>query len=144
MIIKDLCTIVNDSKKSGLKYRNSRFQQIMEYFQFNMYLNEVYDLKSMAEYFGFSKKHLIKLFKENLGMTPYQYLISKKMQRAEEILCNTDLPVKTIASMLNYDSYSFMRLFKQRTGMTPSQYRKALVSGVKPLYNYTDDIHKND
>ncbi len=144
VLIRDLCSIMNRGYGQEKENNNIRFQQIIEYFHENPYLNEVHDLKSMAEFFGLSEKYLIRLFKKNVGISPCQYLISKKIQKAEEMLCNTDLPIKTIASMLNYDSYYFMRLFKKKTGMSPSQYRKTIVPNVKILINYTDDIHKND
>ena len=61
-----------------------------------------------------------------------QFLIDKKMMRAEEMLSDTTLSVKQIAAKLNYDYYYFMRLFKKRTGMSPTKFRKSIIPNWKP------------
>lgn len=112
--------------------KDKRFQPIMDYFRQNPYYNEITDVKSMADYFGYSEKYLIKLFKKNTGKSPMQFLIDKKMMRAEEMLSDTTLSVKQIAAKLNYDYYYFMRLFKKRTGMSPTKFRKSIIPNWKP------------
>ena len=111
--------------------KDKRFQPIMDYFRQNPYYNEITDVKSMAEYFGYSEKYLIKLFKKNTGKSPMQFLIDKKMIRAEEMLSDTTLTVKQIAAKLHYDYYYFMRLFKKRTGMSPTKFRKSVIPNWK-------------
>lgn len=119
--------------------KDKRFQPIMDYFSQNPYFNEVKDVKTMAEFFGYSERYLIYLFKKNIGISPLQYLITKKMQRAQELLANTDMTIKGIASVLHYDYYYFMRLFRKTTGMSPTQYRKAVI----PDWNSRLSEHEN-
>ena len=104
--------------------KDSRFQQVVEYFHSNPNLNEINDLKSMARFFGYNEKYFIRLFKKYVGKSPMQYLINCKINRAQLMLVNTDMTVKAIALSLNYDSYYFLKLFKKHVGMTPNQYRK--------------------
>ena len=111
--------------------KDKKFQPIMDYFNHNPYYNEFTDVKSMAEFFEYSEKYLIKLFKKNTGTTPMQYFIDKKMMRAEEMLSDTTLSVKEIAEKLNYDYYYFLRLFKKRTGISPTKFRKSVIPNWK-------------
>ena len=85
----------------------------------------------MADFFGYSEKYLIRLFKRNTGRRPMQFFIDKKIKRAEEMLSNTNLSVKQIAEMLHYDYYYFMRLFKKRTGVSPTKFRKFVIPNWK-------------
>ena len=111
--------------------KDKRFQPIMAYFKQNPFYNEISDIKSMATFFGYSEKYLIKLFKKNTGKSPLQFLIDKKMLRAEEMLSDTTLSVKQIAEKLNYDYYYVMRLFKKKTGMSPTEFRKFVIPNWK-------------
>lgn len=124
-LLRDLWVTVTTKKRHTRK--DERFQPILDYFHQNPYYNEVHDLKSMAEFFGFSEKYLIRLFKRNTGQSPLQYLTGKKIQRAQEMLADTDMTVKAIATTLHYDYYYFMRLFRKKTGMTPNQFRNTIV-----------------
>ena len=89
----------------------------------------------MAEFFGYSEKYLIRLFKRNTGQSPLQYLITKKIQRAQEMLANSDMTVKAIAATLHYDYYYFLRLFRKKTGMTPNQFRKMIIPDFTTFIN---------
>lgn len=124
-LLRDLCTL--GAERAAPQCKDKRFQPIMDYFHHNPYYNEVKDVRSMAEFFGYSEKYLISLFKRNTGQSPLQYLTAKKMQRAEEMLADTDMTVKGVAASLHYDYYYFMRLFRKSTGMSPTQFRKTVI-----------------
>lgn len=66
-----------------------------------------------------------KAFKAHAGLSPGQYFIQLKIERAKNLLDDPNVPVKYIAGDLRFESYFyFCRLFKKRTGMTPSEYRR--------------------
>ena len=132
-IIRDLWSIVTFGNEPVRK--DIRFQPVLDYFHNNPYYNEVCDLKSMAEFFGYSEKYLIRLFKRNTGQSPLQYLTTKKIQRAQEMLTNSNMTVKAIAATLHYDYYYFLRLFRKKTGMTPNQFRKSIVPDFTSFIN---------
>ncbi len=113
---------------------DSRFQPIMDYFHNTPYCNEFTNGKTMAEFFGYSEKYLIRLFKRNTGMSPKQFLISQKVLRAQRLLAMTDQTVRAIAAVLNYDYYYFMRIFRKTTGMSPTQFRKSVTPEWRRLY----------
>lgn len=71
-----------------------------------------------------SKDHFIRLFKQEMQITPTLFIVRKKIERAQLLLLTTNLSVKDIAYNLSFNNVSyFNRLFKRYTGTTPMQYR---------------------
>jgi AraC-like DNA-binding protein len=99
-------------------------QQAVAYIDSNIYSDISLDL--MAEHFGITKMHIIRVFKRKFGITPMQYLIDKKISVAKSLLCGTVMPIKEIASLLRYsNTQHFSSSFKTATGITPNKYRQA-------------------
>jgi AraC-like DNA-binding protein len=66
-----------------------------------------------------------KKFKEYTGISPAQYQINLRINKAKELLITTNKTLKEIAQTLGFDSSDyFFRLFKQKTGVTPSDFRE--------------------
>jgi AraC-like DNA-binding protein len=66
------------------------------------------------------------LFKECLGVAPMKYVQRCRLKRAQELLCDKDLPISEIAARLKfYDQFHFSKVFKASFGISPSQYRHA-------------------
>ena len=79
------------------------------------------DLANVA---GVSEAHLHDLFREAAGVSPMDYVIQLRLQRAMELLVAGGMPVGKIAEQCGFVSpYYFSRLFKKRMGMTPGEYR---------------------
>jgi AraC-like DNA-binding protein len=73
---------------------------------------------------GLSTFHFIRAFHEAVGQTPHQYLRSKRVDRAKELLVTTPLPVTEICDQIGFRSLgSFSSLFRRVTGETPAAYR---------------------
>lgn len=73
-----------------------------------------------------STNHFIRLFKKEIGMTPAQFIIYKKMMRAKMALASESVSVSEIAYSLGYDDASyFTRLFKRHIGKSPQQFRQS-------------------
>jgi AraC family transcriptional regulator len=73
---------------------------------------------------GYSKYHVIRIFKEETGCSPWQYVIERRLERARELLLGTRLSVKEIATQLGFNTPDyFARLFAKQNGVTPSRYR---------------------
>lgn len=59
------------------------------------------------------------------GVGPKELIIQLRIQRAQSLLADTDLPVQRIASLTGYDDAAyFSRLFTKKTGSSPSQFRR--------------------
>lgn len=88
--------------------------------------NDVYRLA------GFSPPIVIEQFKKHTGKTVVEYLKSIKMNKACELLKDTDTPIIEISNILGYTSLShFNRTFKDCLGITPAKYRKSKQSDNK-------------
>ena len=74
------------------------------------------------------KDYLRKLFLNQTGMTPLQYLIHRRLSNAQQLLENQQelrLSLKEIAFMSGFDDYYyFSRVFKQRFGLSPNVWRQ--------------------
>lgn len=81
-------------------------------------------LDELAEQLFFSKEHLIREFRKEYRVTPYEYALSRKLQLAKDLLINTNFSVSQIAARLDFcDSHYFTNFFRSRTGVSPRVYR---------------------
>ena len=82
------------------------------------------NLKEIAALSGVSEAYFRKLFSEQFGCTPLQFLIEKRVQKAEKLLLETDLPLDEIEKVCGFQSHGyFLRQFQRLTGKTPNQMR---------------------
>ncbi len=85
-----------------------------------------------SEQAGLSAPRLRVLFKQVTGLSPKQYQLEARMERATRLLSDSALPVSAIAEQAGYDSiYHFSRQFKRMRGASPSQYRAASATSKK-------------
>ena len=82
------------------------------------------DLQELADNLFISRAHLIRLFKQHKGVTPYQFLLNEKIKIAKALLSTTEMSVKSISDKLCFaDEHYFSHLFKQKTGLSPLKYK---------------------
>jgi AraC family transcriptional regulator len=63
-------------------------------------------------------------FRATMGISPYAYVITRRVEQACSLLCKTDLPISEIALLLGFSSQShFTTMFRRIQGMTPQAYR---------------------
>jgi AraC-like DNA-binding protein len=88
------------------------------------------DVPSIACQIGISASRLNDMFKKYTGMTPYQYFIQIKINKAESLLGDEDISVQYAAAKLGFeDPYYFSRLFKNKTGISPSKWHDFITAG---------------
>ena len=81
-------------------------------------------MEDLAKDLGLSYSRFRALFKSHTGVSPQQYLISIRINKASELLRHTDLSINEISERTGFaSSYYFSRLFKQKTGHSPSAYK---------------------
>ncbi len=92
----------------------------------NTQITQSFDLSRLCRHISKSESRTIKLFKNAYGITPYAYVLGKKIDLAKKLLINTNLSVKQIAQKLCFtDEYYFSNIFKTKVGVSPSAYRKS-------------------
>lgn len=81
-------------------------------------------LQDVVRYTGYSQSHLSALFKSQAHTSPLAYFNRLKIERACQLLTDTDLNINQICHKVGiHDPYYFSRLFKQLTGQSPKAYR---------------------
>ena len=74
---------------------------------------------------GVSPNHLVQLFTRETGLSPHQYLIRQRLDRAKELLRHSDVPVTQLALDLGFSSSQhFAKTFKQLAGASAMEYRR--------------------
>lgn len=87
-------------------------------------------LQSVAKLLFVNKAYLSHLFKQELGISFIDYLVTVKMERAKYLLCYSGDKIYEISRRLGYgDTEYFSRVFKQSVGKTPTEYRNESQGG---------------
>lgn len=87
--------------------------------------NENISLNMLAEQFYMHPNYLSRLFKEKTGENFVEYLTEVRMQKAQELLRDSEYKIIEICGMVGYDNpRSFSKAFKHFTGMTPRECRE--------------------
>ena len=95
----------------------------MEYMRQSLGDHEL-TMSLLSEKLGVSSAVLSQKFKSQTDISPSDYLTSLRMNRAKQLLKETDMLVKDVADAVGYeDEHVFMRRFKKYTGQTPGGYR---------------------
>jgi AraC-like DNA-binding protein len=93
-------------------------QRICEYIE--SHLDEKIGLELLATMAGHSIPHFVRAFHQSVGMPPHGYLLSRRLERAERMLRETELPLSEIAATTGFSDQSHLaRHFRRRTGMSP-------------------------
>ncbi len=117
----DFASKMNSLRKDVLfsKHIIRCFDYILEH------LNESITIRQIAEHLHLNETYLSKLFKKETGSTIGEYIQSKKIEVAENMLKYSDYSCVDIANYLAFSSHSyFIQVFKKHTSLTPNIYRK--------------------
>jgi len=124
MLQQLLLDLHHDNSTSHFSEPQRRLQRLLT--MLNQHPQEWWTVKNMAEFCNISENYLRRLFLEQTGMSPKEYVEQMKMRQAVELLTGTNLQVNEIATRLGYaDPYHFNRRFAARTGLPPGRYRQS-------------------
>lgn len=91
------------------------------------HITELVKIERMVQLIFRSPDYLIKQFKKEYGVTPYQYLLEQKIKISKLLLHESQMTVSEISRHLGYDDpHYFSNLFKKESGMSPLKFRKAV------------------
>jgi transcriptional regulator of acetoin/glycerol metabolism len=97
-------------------------RRIREYME--LHLGETIDLSMLAGVAGLSVHHFARQFKQSIGVTPHYYLTQKRVERAQQMLVQTDLSLSEIAYATGFSDQSHLaRHFRHMLGTTPREFR---------------------
>lgn len=115
---------LNSSGKKSYEYSSSTYlEHALQFIQFNY--NRNIQISDIAEYIGITRSYLFNIFKTNLNISPKDYLLRYRMNKAKKFLETTTDSIQQISENVGYtDPLSFSKMFRHCTGISPSQYRK--------------------
>jgi AraC-like DNA-binding protein len=99
-----------------------QIQRVLDFIE--GHLSQNLALGEMAKVAGMSRTRFLRSFKRTTGVSPHQYLMGRRVERAKLLLADPDLSLHEVASRLGYaEQASFSRAFRHITQTTPGAYR---------------------
>lgn len=101
------------------RYLKSAIQYISERYSYGITVEDI------ADYIGVSRSYMFRIFQKLLKMSPKEYLSEYRLQKASQLLKESELPISAVAKSVGFeDNLYFSKVFKKYKGKTPSEYKK--------------------
>ncbi|OZV13328.1 hypothetical protein CIW83_03735 [Tissierella sp. P1] len=115
---------IENSKVAASVNKDSIADKIEEYV-LNNFTRQDFSVDEIAEEVNLSLGYIRQIFRSEKGVTLNDYIISCRIDKAKELLINTDNTAKDISEAVGYyDNRYFYTLFKRKVGMTTEEFRK--------------------
>lgn len=112
------------AQQLSVEAETASIREIIQFIQNNYMYNT--PIGDYAKRCGMSVPNFIRLFKRASGMSPHDYKLSIRIERAKIMLATTDSSVTDISIQIGFnDQFQFSRYFKKKTGMSPMSYRSS-------------------
>ncbi len=90
----------------------------------NQNINCKISLLELSEITNYSIPHLRRLFYKKFGLSPLNYIMQTKIEKAKEIISIEDLPISDVSVLCGFETPSyFIKQFKKQVGITPKEYK---------------------
>lgn len=91
----------------------------------NEHFSEDISIRTLSEIEHYNESYYCEWFKKKTGLSPREYIRKLRIDKAKELLLNTDYTVLQIAEQVGYSfNSSFSRIFKESEGTTPDHFRR--------------------
>lgn len=122
--ILDFLTQYKNTKKNAMRYMSRKTKQAIEYM--HKHYAEQISVESTAKAIGISKTYFSQTFKKETGYSFSEWMQKYRMQKACELLTNTNYKIYEISEMVGFtDQAYFSVIFKRLLGVSPYQFREA-------------------
>ena len=119
----------NADESVGIPFAKNAVEKARRFIDENYY-KKIF-IEEIANYVGVERKYLRTLFVKNLGLSPKEYLMKKRIDRAKFLLERNDVNVSLVAFSVGYDDVlDFSRIFKKHAGVSPKQYREEFLKRI--------------
>ena len=125
-----LCELYEQTFEDKIENIKCEYSKKQLYYDIVDYINEnlYQELKvtDIAEHFGYNAKYLSHIFANLTGMSLKQFILKKKIAKANYMLIDTNKNIKELSICLGFiDYHHFLKTYKKMTGLTPTEYRNA-------------------
>jgi len=101
---------------------NYKLKEVIDYIQEN--LDKKLTQDELSRLVHMSPHYFANLFKKSMGMTPYQYVMKCRIEKAKQLLLKRDLKIVEVCGEVGFQNQShFTRVFRQYTNVTPKRFR---------------------
>lgn len=122
-IRKLIHTYFNKIEESKEKPQRDDIARVITYIDSN--IDDRITCEDMASMINMSRSYFSRLFKEELGVSFSDYVLSRKMAYAKDVLVHSNSTIQEVSEKVGFDTVSnFYRMFKKITGKTPKQIRE--------------------
>lgn len=110
--------------KAGTQLAPRQIRAVQSYVE--EHLEESIALAELATAAGLSSFHFLRAFKQSMGVTPGQYVLDRRMERARSLLKSSKLSIAEVGISVGFDySSHFTRAFRRTVGTAPSIFRSS-------------------
>jgi len=89
------------------------------------HLDQDLSLEALAQQAGFSSSHFARMFRQATGESPHQFVLRQRIERAQRLLEERDVPLASVARACRFADQSHLtQAFKRHLGLTPRAYRQ--------------------
>jgi AraC family transcriptional regulator len=121
--VNNAAAAVQPRRRGGL----SGWQQKQARSYIEAHLSEDISLKTLAEQARLSIFHFARAFRQSFEQPPHRYLAIRRLERAQELLGQSELSVTEIGIKVGFsDTSSFTAAFRKHTGLTPTDFRRSI------------------
>jgi AraC-like DNA-binding protein len=122
LILSKILSVIRNQEFAGKSIERT-IRKACLYFREN--LNTNVNIEELANELNVGYSYFRQMFRKYTGISPTQYHLSLRIQKAKDLLVSTDQSFKEIAIDLGFESYFyFSRIFKDKTGKSPMEFRK--------------------
>lgn len=98
-------------------------EHAMEYMM--RHYSEPVKIGELADYIGINRSYLASSFRRIVGVSPQEYLVKLRMEKAKTLLQETSMSVNAVANAIGYsDQLAFSKAFRRYSGMSPRMYKE--------------------
>jgi len=133
LILRDMCEKILEKTDKFKEEEPEPMVMVSEYLM-RHFDDPNLNISVVAEKFGYTATYLSQEYKRVIGLNPSDHLTQLRMEKAKELLLETDMPIESISEAVGYYNVtSFIRRFKKEMSTTPAQYRRTYCGSREKL-----------
>jgi AraC family transcriptional regulator len=123
-LLRNYCTTFPKLSSYSNGLSQAKLTLVTDYI--NTHLHQDLNLSEIAAIAQMSPYYFLRLFKQSMGITPHQYILQRRIERAKYLLQHSQLSIADIAVRVGFcDQSHLTRCFKRIFGITPKQFMQA-------------------
>jgi AraC-like DNA-binding protein len=127
MFLSELIEEAGKNVTISSNYKEVYIKKSLQFVETN-YSSKI-SISEMAKSVGLNKNYFSTFFRENIGVTPQQYIIKYRINKACELMSNDGLTIGDISRSVGYDdTLGFSKIFKKEKGISPKEYRENVLA----------------